>query len=260
MEPKDGRNFLRFINNTDYESIVPETDQQKKLPLPPLTKAYPADAQLIDLIPPEKMKIPSVDFLAVIQKRVSRRKYTEETISLEELSYLLWCTQGVRKSLKSRILRTVPSAGARSPFETYVLINRVTSLKPGIYRYISIEHKLLYLKEINDYEQFLKKNTYGQGFIGKSAVTFCWSAIPYRTEWRYSIVSHKFIAIDLGALCENLYLASEALNLGTVAIGYYNQSDFDELLDLDGEDEFMVLLAPVGKIVLSKKLTDFDLR
>ena len=89
---------------------------------------------------------------------------------------------------------------------------------------------------------------FDQEFVGKGAVIFCWVAIPYRSEWRYTIVAHKFIAIDLGAVCENLYLACEAINLGTVAIGYYEQNKFDTLLDLDGKDEFVVLIAPVGKV------------
>ena len=73
-------------------------------------------------------------------------------------------------------------------------------------------------------------------------------AIPYRTEWRYTILAHKFIAVDLGHVCENLYLACEAINLGTVAIGYYEQNKFDALLELDGKDEFVALIAPVGKV------------
>ena len=129
----------------------------------------------------------------------------------------------------------------------YLIINRVDGVEPGLYRYISFTHKLLFIKNIENAEELIGKLTYDQKFVGKGAVIFCWVAIPYRTEWRYTILAHKFIAIDLGHVSENLYLACEAADLGTVAIGYYEQKKFDKLLELDGKNEFVVLVAPVAK-------------
>ena len=149
-------------------------------------------------------------------------------------------------------MRTVPSAGAKSPFETYLIINRVEGLEPGLYRYISFKHKLLFIKNIKNAEELIGVLTYDQMFVGKGAVIFCWVTIPYRTEWRYTILAHKYIAIDLGHVSENLYLACEAIDLGTVAIGYYEQKKLDALLELDGKNEFVVLVAPVGKRPRSK--------
>ena len=94
--------------------------------------------------------------------------------------------------------------------------------------------------------------TYNQMFVGKGAVIFCWVAVPYRTEWRYTILAQKFVAIDVGLVCENLYLACEAADLGTVAIGYYEQKKIDALFELDGKEEFVILIAPVGKIPKKK--------
>jgi SagB-type dehydrogenase family enzyme len=246
---EDNRRFLRFYDREDYETIVPDSDEKKKLPFPLFQKEYNESEQLINLISPKDFKIGKVPFLEVVTKRMSRRKFSEESINLEELSFLLWCTQGVKRKFKNRagVLRTVPSAGAKSPFETYLIINRVEGLEPGLYRYISFKHKLLFSKKIENAEKKIGHLTYDQMFVGKGAVIFCWVAIPYRTEWRYTILAHKFLAIDLGHVSQNLYLACEALNLGTVAIGYYEQKKLDDLLDLDGKDEFVVLVSPVGK-------------
>ena len=52
----------------------------------------------------------------------------------------------------------------------------------------------------------------------------------------------------MGLVCENLYLACEAGDLGCVAIGYYEQNKIDALFELDGKEEFVILIAPVGKI------------
>ena len=216
--------------------------------MPLFEKEYPKDVDLIDLIPPEAFKIGNKPFLEVLNNRISRRKYTEESLNLEELSFLLWTTQGVKQKMQFGLKRTVPSAGARNPFETYLVINRVEGLNPGLYRYISLEHKLLFLKKIEDAERKIGELSYNQMFVGKGAVIFCWVAIPYRTDWRYTILAHKFIAIDIGLVNENLYLACESIGLGTVAIGYYEQKKMDKLFDLDGKDEFVILIAPVGRI------------
>jgi SagB-type dehydrogenase family enzyme len=84
-------------------------------------------------------------------------------------------------------------------------------------------------------------------YVKDSAVTFIWTTIPYRTEWRYSMVSAKIIAQDSGHLCQNLYLACEAIGAGTCAIGAYDQKKMDRVLKVDGKDEFAIYVAPVGK-------------
>ncbi len=253
------RKFLRFFDSEDYETEVPQSDEQKKIDPPLFQQPYPEDVKLIDLIPPEEFTIVKTPFLDLVNRRKSRRKYTEESILLEELSFLLWSTQGVKKVLKSGlgVYRTVPSSGAKSPFETFLVVNRVEGLEPGLYRYISFTHQLMFIKQIDDAEKKMGELAYNQNFVGRAPVIFYWTVVPYRTEWRYTVLSHKFIAVDLGIVCQSLYMACEAINLGTVAIGYYEQNKLDKLFELDTEEEFVVLLAPVGKFAKEKKLSEF---
>jgi len=89
---------------------------------------------------------------------------------------------------------------------------------------------------------------YGQGFVGDSAVVFVWATIPYRGEWRYSVIAYKDILIEVGHVCQNLYLVCEAIRTGTCAIAAYDQKAMDALIDVDGENEFTIYLAPVGKV------------
>ena len=89
------------------------------------------------------VKVNKVDLTDAINSRVSVRAYSDEPLSIDELSYVLWCTQGVKEVTKRPATqRTVPSAGARHCFESYVLINRVEGLASGLYRYMAIDHKL----------------------------------------------------------------------------------------------------------------------
>lgn len=188
--------------------------------------------------------------LNVIFNRCSSRVYTEENLSLLELSFLLWATQGVKgiRGKKYATLRTVPCGGARHPFETYLLVRRVEGLKPGKYHYLPLENQLEYLGEVENIEDVIDKSLCDQHWVKKSSVVFYWSFVPYRTEWRYGIFSHRGSLVDMGHVGENLYLACSALNLGTCGIGAYDQNLCDTLFDLDGEEEYIIYTETVGTI------------
>ena len=165
------------------------------------------------------------------------------------MSFLLWATQGFRQQVApGAVLRTVPSAGNRHALETYLAVLRVAGLQPGIYRYLPLENQLLHVVDDEQMPEKLTDATLGQAFVGRAAVVFIWTTIPNRTEWRYGLAAHKLIALDAGHVCQNLYLACEAIGAGTCAIAAYHQQLMDRLVQVDGQDEFVIYLAPVGKV------------
>jgi len=226
------------------------SDQTKGLERGSLQKECPKDAEVIELPKPDKSVLKKSDIFDCIGDRQSRRKYTDDPLTLEELSYLLWATQGIKKLMANGKvgLRTVPSGGCMHPFETYLAVNNVKGLKKGMYRYQPVDHKLVKLFTVPSMPRKLTKASLGQTYVGNCAVTFIWSAVPYKTEWRYSLEAKKIILQDSGHLCQNLYLACESIGCGTCAIGAYNQKLFDKLCRLDGKDEFVVYVAPVGRV------------
>jgi len=245
----NNRNFMKS-NYEEMKNIV--SDQMKDLPQPPLQKEFDKDSEIIDLIPIAKIKIKNENLIQNIENRKSHRQYKDEPLTLEELSFLLWASQGVksvyeRNNKSYATLRTVPSGGARHPFETYLLINNVTELKRGLYRYLAIEHKLMFIGELENQSEKIIDATLGQKFTGKAAAVFIWSCIAYRGEWRYNIAAHKAMLLDAGHICQNLYLACEGIKAGTCAIAAYDQEKVDKIIDVDGENEFSVYLSPVGK-------------
>ena len=241
------RDFLKSYMIEKYPEV--ETDQKKEIPAPPLQKEYSSDQELIELPDPGECKAPEErSIMDVIDKRRSHRKFSEEPLTIEELSFLLWSTQAMEKD--NERLRKVPSGGARHPFETYIYVRKVDELTPAIYRYLPKEHALVLHQEVDNTTRKDRKLTaacLGQKFVARAAVAFIWTAIPYRTEWRYGPAAYKLIAQDSGHLCQNLYLASEAIKAGTCGIGAYSQERIDDFIDVDGEDEFVLYLAPVGK-------------
>lgn len=240
----EGRDLLK----RDWDSVdFDNTDQALKLPMPNKKKDYDTNCKIIDLLPQEKWNIKNVSLLDAIINRKSNRKYNEDCLSLGELSFLLYATQGVKKETERASFRTVPSGGARHSFETYLYIDRVEGIDKGLYRYLPFEHKLILEKEHYDgMQKELEDSLLEQGW--NAAVTFIWTTIPYRDEWRYSAHSAKLIALDAGHVCQNLYLACEDIGAGTCAIGAYKQELVDRFLGVDGEEEFTVYISPVGKI------------
>lgn len=242
-----GRYFLtdRIREEVDFYLTPQNTGQAPPAIQKPVSPGMP----LIQLPDQAQWHIPACDLQTAIAGRASHRTFTDEALTLEELAFLLWATQGVRKRLhEAAVLRTVPSAGCRHPFETYLAVQNVQGLNSGIYRYLPLDHALASVKGADSLGNRLVAATHGQRFTGKAAVTFLWTVIPERTEWRYAEASYKVIALDAGHVCQNLYLACAAIGAGTCAIAAYDQARADELLSIDGIDEFTVYIAPVGKI------------
>jgi SagB-type dehydrogenase family enzyme len=127
------------------------------------------------------------------------------------------------------------------------LVNRVEGLEPGLYRYLPLEHNLAQVKAGESYRKAVTEAALGQNIVATSAVTFIWTAVVYRMYWRYGERGYRYLHLDAGHVCQNLYLASEAVNCGTCAIGAFRDEDINELLGLEGEDQFVVYMASCGK-------------
>ena len=129
-----------------------------------------------------------------------------------------------------------------------MVVLNVKELKPGIYRYLPLSHQLLFEFSEDNLPGKLVNAVFRQPYPGNASVTFIWAVLPYRMEWRYHLAAHKVIAIDIGHVCQNLYLACEAIGAGTCAIAAYDQEALDRLLRIDGKNEFSLYLSSVGKV------------
>jgi len=245
---KASRFFLKDLIRQEID--FSRTDQSRGLPPPPLQAPCPPEAVRIDL-PDGREALARLGRMAVgeaIARRESVRHFEATPLTLEELAALLWATQGVRRVLSPiNALRSVPSAGARHAFETYLAVSRIDTLPAGLYRYLPFDGQLAQLAVDPQIGQRAAVACLGQQFVALAAVTFFWTAIPARMEWRYDLAAHKVIALDAGHVCQNLYLACESLGLGTCAIAAYDQEACDQLLGVDGDEEFTLYLAPVGR-------------
>ena len=244
MENRIGKDFIEM---TKYAHLEP-SPQSQGVPQPQLQIPAPADAKLIPLPDGKDLQLDNVNLIKLVESRETRRNYSETPLSMQELSFLLWGTQGVKSvTEKPATRRTVPSAGSRHAFETYLLINRVAGLEPGLYRYMALEHQLAKLQAPADINLILTIACKNQAHVRNSAVTFFWVAVPMRMVWRYCQRGYRYMFLDAGHVCQNLYLLAEAINCGVCAIAAYDDDLVNAALGVDGEEQFTIYIATLGK-------------
>jgi SagB-type dehydrogenase family enzyme len=237
-----------FMKKTRYEYLEDNSDQMKGIPQPPLELDYDKTKNIIDLPDPKGIEINNINLRELVENRKSVRDYSEQPITIKELSYLLWCTQGVKEIIPKRAtIRTVPSAGARHSIETYLLINNIEGLKPGLYRFLAIKHKLIEVNLESDIADKITVACLEQDFVKTCAVTFIWVAVQCRMTWRYSERGYRYLHLDAGHICQNLYLSAESIDCGVCAIGAFEDKELNNFIGIDGEELFVIYLATVGK-------------
>jgi SagB-type dehydrogenase family enzyme len=236
-----------FMDRTKYHHMG-KSDQKKGLPQPPLELPPDPGKPFIDLPGPETLSVPPLDLRTAIERRRSIRTYAREPLTPQELSFLLWCTQGVKQTTSTYwTMRTVPSAGSRHAFETYLLVNDVEGLKPGLYRFLALTHRIQQVDLDPVVSHRITSACFNQQFILHSGVVFLWTAVPYRMTWRYGERGYRDLHLDAGHVCQNLYLAAEAVGCGVCAIAAFDDDLMNGILGINGSDQFLIYLATVGK-------------
>jgi len=196
--------------------------------------------EAVKLPDPESAGKYSVEKL--LQQRRSVRSYKKISLNLTEVGQLLWSAQGVSDT---QGLRTAPSAGALYPLEIFVVVGEVNQLSAGIYQYNPEEHSLQ--KTVNgDLRKLLQKAALNQSSIGDAAIVFVLTAIYQRTTWKYGDRGVRYVHMEVGHAGQNLFLQAEALDLGTVVIGAFNDDEVREALSLDSDIQPLSLM-PVGR-------------
>jgi SagB-type dehydrogenase family enzyme len=231
----------QFHQGTIYSRKKPFTGS-KPQDRPEPFKEYPGSKK----VKLETPALPAGSLWLSLKNRRSRRDFKKEPISKDQLALLLWAAQGGTEKNSGFQLRTAPSAGALYPIETYLVINRVEGLEPGVYHWNLIEQSLELLKA-GDCSLEMEISALSQDMCRTGAVVFAWSAIFARSTFKYSDRGLRYIYMDAGHICENLYLACEDLKLGCCGVGAFFDDEVDALLGLDSKEEAAVYLAAVGK-------------
>ena len=209
---------------------------------PNIYKNYP-DCQAIQL--PDISPLADTTLHEVLKNRKSIRKYQNKPIKKEILSYLLWASTGISRTEGGYEFRTAPSAGALYPIETYLVVNNVEEIKPGVYHYNIQNHYLELLKE-GGYAVQTVQAALGQKMCADAPVVFIWTAIFQRMKWKYDQRAYRYIYLDAGHIAENLALAATSLELGSCQIGALYDDEVNQIIDVDGTEESVIYMSVVG--------------
>lgn len=175
-----------------------------------------------------------------LSKRRSAREYGKGSLSMEEVSQLLWSAQGINNE---RGDRTAPSAGALYPLEIYLVIGEVKGINPGIYHY-NPEKNNITLKTEGDLREKLAVVSLHQNSITKAPAVLVIAAVYERTTKKYGERGVKYVHMEVGCAAENIYLQCESLGLATVFIGAFEDAKVKKILGIKEEP---LAIMPVGK-------------
>ncbi len=207
---------------------------------PPPSAHDDQTADIIRLPVPRSIGVTSIE-RALLNRR-SVREFSDESLTLSEISQLLWAAQGITDH---EGLRSAPSAGALFPLELHLLSANITSLADGIYTYLPEEHELLTVAT-GAYRQAMAHAAQGQDCVAGSAAILVFSAVFERTKKKYGERGVMYVHMEVGHAVENVYLQAVALDLGTVVVGSFKDDDVKKVVQAPRDQQPLALM-PIGR-------------
>lgn len=231
-----------FQQDTKYHRDQREKGLFERVTIPEPYKEYPGSNRIKLPIPGSKSVL-TLD--EVLRRRKSVRAFAKKPLSLEQISYLLWASNGIQRIERGHEFRTVPSAGALYPVETYLVIHNVEGLAPGVYHYAIREHALEEIK-VGDFRRDITLAALGQRICADAAVVFVWTAIFNRSKCKYRQRAYRYVYLDAGHIGHSLALSAVSLGLGSCQVGALFDDDVNQILDVDGVEESVIYMSVVG--------------
>ena len=208
---------------------------------PPTPTPAPALVTTVKL--PEPRLKSEVSLEETLLKRRSIREYANLSLTLEDVSQLLWAAQGITTEWGGR---TAPSAGALYPLEVYLAVGNVENLASGVYKYKPEKHELVKVGD-NDVRGELAKAALGQSWVREGAIDIVIAAVYERTTKKYGDRGVRYTHMEAGHAVQNIYLQAAALDLGMVTIGAFYDEQVKDILDMP-KNEAPLYVIPVGKL------------
>lgn len=168
-------------------------------------------------------------FMETLKDRQTTRSFTEEKLSDQQLSNLLWAAFGINRPESGK--RTAPSAMNNQETDIYVC------LTSGVFLY-DAKKNCLNLIATEDY----RKNMGRQDFVASAPVILLYVADYSKMGDKLPTEKKDFYsAVDVGYISQNVYMYCASENLGTVVLGSVDGEKIKDLLKL--KDNQKVLLS-----------------
>ena len=208
----------------------------------PATTPTPSQEQAEVINLPEPQYDSDVSIEQSLLERRSIRSYTDEPLTLQEISQLLWAAQGLTDP---RGFRTAPSAGGLYPLELHLVAGDVEDLTSGVYRYEPDGHQLVKTKD-GDRRAELASAALEQSWVKEGAVAFVFTAVYERTTGKYGERGIRYVHMEVGHAAQNLCLQATAMGLGGLTVGAFHDEQLAKLLNLPADEQPLYII-PVGR-------------
>jgi len=197
---------------------------------PSVFKTYPN----MELTPLPKEVKHDNEKLSTILKR-SCKKDDAVVLKIADLSRIIALTYSITGRTPYgddyHYYRSVASAGALYPVEIYVATNDVEGLQDGLYHFSIAGHALAGLRSedisgwVADYLQDIPEK--------RPSLIFFFTAIFFRSAWKYRDRAYRYNLLDTGHLIENLAVALKAQGLPFCLSYDFNDQAINRMLGLD---------------------------
>ena len=194
---------------------------------------------------PEPRHQSNVSIEQALLRRSSVRHYTDEPLTLAEVSQILWAVQGITIRPDGRKGRTAPSAGALYPLEVYLTVKNVDGLDSGVYHFIPEGHKLRKVLT-EDVHIKLSAAALGQAWVANAPINVVIAAVYERTTVRYGDRGVRYVYMEAGHAAQNVHLQVISLDLGTVVVGAFNDKAVKKIINM-ADNEVPLYIMPVGR-------------
>lgn len=192
---------------------------------------------------PEPVRDGSMSVEKALETRRSLRNFSQENLTMEQVGQMLWAAQGITDT--RRKFRTAPSAGATFPLDIYLVSGNVEDLEPGVYRYNPESHSISKTMD-GDRRDNLYSSALRQGAVRQAPASIIIAAEFQRTTSAYGERGRQYVYMEVGHAGQNIHLQAEALRLGTVVIGAFDEENVGRVLGLPKETIALYIM-PFGK-------------
>lgn len=183
--------------------------------------------------------------------RRSKRHFSPESLSLQELSALLYYSAGIIQDGKNNNAgvprRFFPSGGGLYPIEIYPLVIRGDNDIPaGLYHYAVKTHELEILRQ-DITPAVVEQISIYDDWARQASVIFLITGVAWRSEAKYGDAVLRLLLIEAGHLVQNFYLVATALNVAGCALAGIYHDRVSDLLNLWQDEEIALYAFLAGK-------------
>ena len=195
-----------------------------------------------------KLPEPSCQGKVPVEKAIGQRRtmrsFADKSLTLSQLSQILWAAQGITD--EKGFVRSAPSAGALYPIDIYAVVGdmAVNGLEAGVYHY-DPKHHIIKNVSKGDKRKDVAQASLGQLWMAEAPAIFMITAEYKRITGKYGERGIRYALIEAGHIGQNIFLQSEAFGLGAGIVGAFH--DKKVLISTGAlRDHQPLILMPVG--------------